>query len=178
MNQDRESPSSCALCRKEMTPTEDLPTLEEDDNSDEDSYEDSDEDSYEDSDSDTDSDVDPAEIQRRLDRWKLQLGDMDENAAKLFAATKIQAVARGYFARQQASRLMRTRFFMKEMEHRIQHIHMVIRLQTIALRMGKLAWKTHVANKIQAMWRGFHIRKQRSGKQPTRVVREQQRCRV
>ena len=184
MNQERDAPSSCALCRKQMTPTEDLPLLEENDISDEESESDSSSDSSSewssDSDDNTevDSEVDPTDIQHRVDTLKLRLSNMDESAAKLFAAGKIQAVARGYFVRQQTDRVKYMRSYMKKMERRINHVKMLLRIQTSALRMGKVAWNSHVASTIQALWRGFRVRKQRSGKLPTRVIREQQRCRV
>jgi hypothetical protein len=132
-----------------MGPTEDLPHEEEPEEE-------------EDEDDDSDSDYEEEDTEENLRRAK-ELGDtfkaMDPEEAKVFAATKIQALARGYFVRLMAADLKDIHDDMKDAEESLARMKMIHAVQLKAVQLGRIPWKKQVASKIQALWRGHFARK-------------------
>ena len=151
----QEEASSCALCRKEMPETCDIPILSDDDD-----------DNDDDDDDDDDYDQDdyrryqnPLITQQRTAMIRTALSLMDDNTLKLFIATKSQAIVRGFLVREVTDRIIYALRAKIMLESSIKRTKMTIAVQSMAIRMGKNAWRRHVATKFQALWRGSHIRK-------------------
>jgi hypothetical protein len=159
--------SSCSLCRKEVSKTEDLPYDEEDegeneeddeDEEDEEDDEDDDEDEGDDDDDEEEEEqMDPAVVRVRVEAVKARLATMNEEAAANFAATKIQSICRRRLVWNQVYRVCWAKRYMERMEERLRKSVIEHKIATEALRHGR-GWKKYVALKFQAIWRSYRVR--------------------
>lgn len=153
-----ESASTCALCRKEMGETEDLAKdlfmdVGEDDDDDED-----DSDYETESESGSNSEDHEEQIARRVAFLKSCLSMMSEENARQFAATKIQSVCRTYMASYLFRSVRGAKMWVERCEDRLRQSKVEMKIATEALRAGT-RWKKQVATKLQAIWRGYRMRR-------------------
>lgn len=137
-------PSSCAMCRKVMGPTEDLPLQE-------DEYEDETDD---DDESDEISEEDLAKAVLLRERF----ATMGEDAAKHLASTKISVAFRGFLARRLYVNVLQTANERNMVQDVLKSAEIRVRIARRACQVGHLTWKIQTVTKLQGLWRGFATR--------------------
>lgn len=155
LNCDSTTSSTCAMCRKKMSDTEDFTkyiaekTLldGEDDSEDEDTV-------YE-----SENTAPNEEIANRVLLLKQRLSSMDSEDAKMFAATKIQSVWRMSVIKTQMDDVLVCEVWEKRCEDRLKQAKIEYKITKNILFYGIHPWKKMVATHIQAIWRGYRVRR-------------------
>lgn len=132
---------SCPLCRKSTGKLERLPSCLEEEESD-------------------DEIIDIEHLAAR-DRCRYYAAQryrlMGEEEANKIAATKIQAMIRGFLAREEFCEFKAMVYLLKVTEQKIRSVKLRLRVQRKATIMGRVAWIQYVAIKIQSLWRGHKV---------------------
>ena len=155
LNADEQGPSTCALCRKEMAPIEDVKKYFNDMQGDED--EGDDDETYED-DEDSDEEEDPVVVQRRVLDMKVKLESMTKEQREIYASTKIQSAWRRCMVMVQVIQVQDSKRWLERCEERLNQAKIELKVSQESLRLGQPQWKKRVATKVQAIWRGYRVR--------------------
>ena len=154
LNASEDGPSTCALCRKEMSELEDVKAYRASDDEDDDDDESDDDES----DDDEEEERDPVVVQQRLVRLRTKLSSMSEEVAKTFAATKIQSIYRMNKVLDQVYMMNESKRWLEQCEEQLSQAKIEMKVSQEALRLGHAPWRKKVATKVQALWRGYRVR--------------------
>ena len=144
----QEGNSSCAMCRKEMGPLEDMPEQESESESE---YSDSDESRNTEQ---AAEDERNAHYAAKARKHYAGLGD-DAPAA---AAKKIQSIIRMFLVRSSYLNVVTSLWIVKTFEKNLVTHKQHLRMDIAKLHVGRVAWRIASATLIQALWRGFRAR--------------------
>lgn len=151
-------PESCPCCRHETTLYEKMPALQEDE--DEEEEEDEDEDDGMSDRTMANEPVVMSEARLRACQKFYSLSQViSEEQLKNYAASKINAGVRGYFARQLVGWYKDSLEDRKHAEAKLKMLVAEAKVFKKSFGVSRPTWKAGLATMIQAVWRGYNYRK-------------------
>jgi len=148
---EKELTETCPCCRHEATHYEKLPEA--------------------DAPSEIEDEVDTARIDLARDLFSDIRAILTPEGFEFYAATRIQAVLRGYWSRQLFTQIRNAEANIVRANNNIRESTNISNFYKKGLKLSRTSWKIYATTMIQAAWRGYKVRKARRWQVPNLHIR-------